>query len=304
MEKQYFGSRAEAPIGSFFGELIAPREGDKQKVFAVPENFDAGETTLTIDQSTIHLSIVVGARARATLFINYVPTSDAPICDIEIYLAEESTLTCTFLASASTQNIHIQQKSRLQAGAHFNWQNVTLSTGKIEHKAESFVVGHDATSDIDWVFYAHKKDQYTLTANNFFDAKNGGGEITMQGVAENTAHALCNGLINIGLDGQGTDTYLTESVLMLDPTAKVDAIPGLEIKTNDVKASHSATVSRVTAEDLYYFAARGIPMEEARQMFILGFLAGRLEQISNPEIQESVRQTLAQKYSSQSVLST
>ena len=156
---------------------------------------------------------------------------------------------------------------------------------------------------MDWIFYARDKEQYTLTATNTFEAQNGGGEITMQGVAEHTAHVLCNGLINIGLGGKGTDTYLTESVLMLDPTAKVDAIPGLEIKTNDVKASHSATVSRVTAEDLYYFAARGIPTVEARQMFIVGFLGGRLEKIVNSNIRESIEGALMQKYSTDAVVS-
>ena len=65
-------------------------------------------------------------------------------------------------------------------------------------------------------------------------------------------------MIEIGPEGTGTDACLTQEVLMLDPTAKVDAIPALEIRTNDVKASHSASVSRVTEEDLFYFGSRGL----------------------------------------------
>jgi Fe-S cluster assembly scaffold protein SufB len=91
-------------------------------------------------------------------------------------------------------------------------------------------------------------------------------------VAEGKAYVRCDGLLEIGPGGGGTDAYLTEDVLMLDPTAKIDAVPGLEIKTNDVKASHSATVSRVTPEDLFYFAARGISQAEARRMYVEGFL--------------------------------
>jgi Fe-S cluster assembly protein SufB/Fe-S cluster assembly protein SufD len=79
---------------------------------------------------------------------------------------------------------------------------------------------------------------------------------------------------------------------MLDPTAKVDAIPGLEIKTNDVKASHSATVSRVTSEDLFYFAARGIEETIARQMYIEGFLVEVVDKIEDSALQEEMKQVL------------
>jgi Fe-S cluster assembly scaffold protein SufB len=117
----------------------------------------------------------------------------------------------------------------------------------------------------------------------------------MKGVAEHTAHVFCDGMIEIGLQGGGTDTYLTENVLMLDGTAKVDAIPGLEIKTNDVKASHSATVSKVTPEDLFYFATRGIDETEARQMYIQGFLGDLTAKITDTAVQDILLEQIEQK---------
>ena len=78
------------------------------------------------------------------------------------------------------------------------------------------------------------------------------------------------------------DTYLTEAVLMLDPSARIDAVPALEIRTNDVKASHSATVSRVTPEDLFYLQSRGLPERSARTMFVDGFLRDLAHRIEEP----------------------
>jgi Fe-S cluster assembly scaffold protein SufB len=109
---------------------------------------------------------------------------------------------------------------------------------------------------------------------NMFEGTDGRGEILMKGVVEQAAKIRSRGTIKIGLQGKGTDSYLTQESLMLDATAKVDAVPALEIKTNDVKASHSATVAKVTAEDLFYFASRGIAEHDARKMFVLGFLSG------------------------------
>ena len=83
---------------------------------------------------------------------------------------------------------------------------------------------------------------------------------------------------------------------MLDRTAKVDAIPGLEIKTNDVKASHSATVSRVTEEDLFYFGSRGIAEREARRMFVEGFLGELVAKIGDSASRKAILEALEGKY--------
>ena len=133
-----------------------------------------------------------------------------------------------------------------------------------------------------------------ISVKNVFLGKRGGGEVTIKGIAQEKGNVRAYGLIDIGPQGGGTNTYLTEDVLMLDPTAKVDAIPALEIKTNDVKASHSATVSRVTEEDLFYFAARGIAEKQARRMYVDGFLSDLLIKIPTPAFQEKVAIALQQ----------
>ena len=118
----------------------------------------------------------------------------------------------------------------------------------------------------------------------------------MKGIAQDKAHAAAHGIIMIGPQGNGTDTYLTQSVLMLDATAKVDAVPALEIKTNDVKASHSASVARVSPEDLFYFASRGIPAKEARQMFVEGFLGEVVQRFPDETAEKTIMNALRDAY--------
>lgn len=201
---------------------------------------------------------------------------------VSVVLEEGASATVVCL-SRGTEGIVIQQEGEIAMGAHLHWINVTLGGG-IEQSLVSTCSGDGAVSTIDWAFRASDHEQQSLHARNIFSAGHGGGEITMKGVAEDTAHVAASGMIEIGLKGAGTHTYLTQNVLMLDPTAKVDAIPGLKIQTNDVKASHSATVSRVTPEDLFYFSARGIIEEEARRMYIEGFFGDILAHIADSKI--------------------
>lgn len=249
-------------------------------------------------ESATHIVILVGERSRVTFVEEATGGQDATWSHgVEIIANDEAQIEYISLQNVSaTVRPTIWQRSSIGAGATVHWHNTSMGGMQVVHQLLSTAVGQHATSSVDWIFYAKGIERQTLSATNSFQAGNGAGEITMKGVAEQKGHTVCNGMIEIGGKGTGTDTYLTEEVLMLDKTAKVDAIPGLEIKTNDVKASHSATVSRVTEEDLFYFAARGIDFTEARRMYIEGFLSDLTERILDSTAKETVRSAIAEKY--------
>lgn len=232
------------------------------------------------------LRLVLNARVSATIFL----TIEASEMTVDANIGPEANLAIICLQS-SKKPAKIVQRAKVAEGGRVHWHNVTLGSD-VTQELRSELTGSHARSDVDWIFRAANKDRQELTARNVFGAKSGEGEITIKGVASDHAHTFCDGMIEITEEGTGTDTYLTEDVLMLDKTAKVDAVPGLEIRTNDVKASHSATVSRVTAEDLFYFQSRGIREEHARQLYIEGFLGDLTERIEDHAIQTVILKSI------------
>ncbi len=240
--------------------------------------------SIALDGVESHLEVSVGHGARVTIF----DTSSSVLHSVSVTLEPESDVTYISLSTGSARKL----ESSVGEGASLHWHCTTLGGANDVHSLVSTCAGPNAVSNIDWIFSVSGKDKQSVTVRNIFAARNGGGEITLKGVAEQNAFAVCNGMIEITEQGTGTDTYLTEDVLMLDATAKVDAIPGLEIRTNDVKASHSATVSRVTVEDLFYFQSRGIDSLTARSMFVDGFLYELTERISQEKIRVAVQAAL------------
>jgi Fe-S cluster assembly scaffold protein SufB len=266
--------------------------------------------TNTHEWAATHVVVVVGKGSSLTIIEelfndqggeDYGPSGDNTGLwshGVEVFLEDGAELEYVSAQRADTgAHMFTQQRSSVGEEARMHWQNVTIGGETVQHDLVSDVRGMHGESSVDWIFYSKETEKQSISAHNIFHAKDGTGEITMKGVAEGKAHTVCNGMIDIELGGGGTDTYLTEDVLMLDKTAKVDAIPGLEIKTNDVKASHSATVSKVTAADLFYFASRGITEKEARQMYVLGFLGDLTQKISDEEERESVLEAITTKYS-------
>lgn len=255
----------------------------------IPPYYSSKEPiVISVNESKKDLSIDVGEGAHVT----FVETVESPCTSHTVCLMVDSLARVEFFSLNRANGIVIEQESILAADAHVRWCNLTIASGEVRHTLTSHVRGNRAKSTIDWAFYTKDSDRYVFSARNIFEAREGGGEVTIRGVAGEKAHVRCLGAIDIHPGGSGTDTHLTEEVLVLDPTAKVDIVPALEIRTNDVKASHSATVSRVTPEELFYFGARGIVESDARRMYIDGFLKSVYEQSAIPAWLKLVEQSL------------
>ena len=265
--------------------LFVPRDAHSQSI----QTYDIGARN-----SRLIILLEEGATVQARVWLGCAESHSSHTT--EIFLEDGAELSLLFVQESDAPSLTIRQRSAIGANTKLSMQNVSLGSAQLEHSFLSDVLGVQAESSVDWLFYSKHAEQQHIHACNVFHARDGSGEITMKGVAEDKAHMVCTGMIDIELGGGGTDTYLREDVLMLDRTAKVDAVPGLEIKTNDVKASHSATVSRVTEEDLFYFASRGIPQRAAREMYILGFLGGITRRIADERERASVLEAIERKY--------
>ena len=108
------------------------------------------------------------------------------------------------------------------------------------------------------------------------------------GKAENKV----KGMIRIEKNAPSTNAYFTHNSLLLSPTARVATSPALEIETNEVKASHQATVGHLDADTLFYLHSRGIPLPEAKKLVLVSFAHEHLHEISDIAARDSVSKYL------------
>lgn len=283
--------KAEAEL---LGTLLNVHEGADVQMYHIFSSIDEPfELHHKEPVSHILISVEPGVTVQ---FHEYITSEQDCHCSVELYVADNAHVTFTSFQNANAEHVQVRQRSKLGAHASVRWCNVTLGGQQVEHDLCNDIAGQHSESSVDWLFYAKEAEQQKISARNMFNASHGGGQMLMKGVAEHRAHVVCNGMIDIGLQGGDTDTYLTEDVLMLDSTAQVDAIPGLEIKTNEVKASHSATVKRLAPDDLFYFECRGIPEQTARHMYVVGFLEAVTNRVDDPDLAQAVHEMVEAKY--------
>jgi len=227
---------------------------------------------LLITDSNVHVLMLLKEQSSLQINLKFEPNEKESSLKIEVELKDGAELQLSVELSKGISKTSVIQRCRVGSNAILKLKNITLGE-LVEQDLVCEANGTNATSDIEWVFHAKSKDKQKLSVRNVFNKENGKGEVTLKGVSEDQAYVSLNGLIEVGTQGGGSDVFLREDILMLDPNAKVDTVPSLEIKNDDVKASHSASIRRISPEELFYFASRGVDQEKTRRMYINGFLS-------------------------------
>jgi len=106
-----------------------------------------------------------------------------------------------------------------------------------------------------------------------YDKKHLTGETEIRAVVEDGGNLKLKGKILIEKDAVGAEAFLRFKVLLLGGNAKAEVDPELEILTNDVKASHAASVGQVDEEQIFYLMSRGFSKEKAIELIVEAFLA-------------------------------
>ena len=97
------------------------------------------------------------------------------------------------------------------------------------------------------------------------------------------------GAWKIEKNANGADTYFSHHTLLLSQGASAKTAPFLEIKTDDVKAGHSASVGKVDEDALFYLLSRGLSETMARALLVQGFFEIELAGIADKKIKNKVR---------------
>ncbi len=96
------------------------------------------------------------------------------------------------------------------------------------------------------------------------------------------AHSLFEyrGLIDVLSKASGTQASQVSKSILLADSARAQAMPMLQVRTNHVQCTHGAAIGNLDLEQIMYLQARGIGVDRARALLLSGFLMQALEVIA------------------------
>jgi Fe-S cluster assembly protein SufB/Fe-S cluster assembly protein SufD len=216
----------------------------------------------------------------------------------EVHLHEGAEVTYGSINNMSQNvNIFTNKKAMGARDSKIVWSTGLLGGAFTRSRLESVMNESGASSENVEVVFGAGTQRFDTVSNITHKGPNTSGHAISKGVVKDKAKSIFKGMIRIEENAKNSRAYLAEHGMILSKDAVADAIPGLEIATNEVKATHSASVSQINEEEIFYLNSRGLSEDEAKKLIIVGFFEPLVERIPVPEVAKRIRRIIDLKWS-------
>lgn len=101
--------------------------------------------------------------------------------------------------------------------------------------------------------------------------KNTRSTIISKGIAADFSHNSYRGLVKVVPKAAGARNYTQCDSMLVGSNCSANTFPYIEVANAESQVEHEASTSKLNEEQLFYFRARGISMEDAISMIVNGF---------------------------------
>jgi Fe-S cluster assembly protein SufD len=241
--------------------------GAEAKASLMTTSAHFGSTEVFFQSGLIDIALDDASHLEHSLYLD-LPKKAWGFAALRSTLKKQSTLECI---NASTGSKSARQDYR-----------VTLLGEESDAKI----------SGLCWLEENHQSHVHVLVEHI---APNCTSDQFFKGALSGISHSSFTGKIFVGQKAQKTQAYQLNNNLLLAEGPVAYSKPGLEILADDVKASHGATMTQLSDDQLFYLKSRGLSEETAKTLLVLGFCKEILDKISCKSLKQQALDSL-EKY--------
>ena len=193
---------------------------------------------------------------------------------LECYVGSNSGLEVVTLQAMNEKNSvnFSNRKAFIEKDAKMSWYMGLFGGQLSRYKIDNIMKGQGASAEDVEIIFGINDQSFDVTSNLIHYGPNTRGRVLSKSVMKDNSKSLFKGMIKIDKNGKSAESFLAGHAILLDKGAKSDTIPGLEIETNEVRATHSASVAQIDENQIFYLMCRGLSNEEAKREIVSGFL--------------------------------
>jgi len=250
---------------------------DAPKTSVVEQNFILAEeeAKLVFLEELYSKGLPVPALVASTTEILARPNSHIDFSSIQL-LDDQTT-------HVSNRAVEVANDSRATVSA------LSLGASLSRSRSNFLLNGRGSFAEGFEIFFTDGRQRYDYETNLIHNSPDSTGSAQARGVLKGESVSIFKGMIKIVNAAKNSKSYLAHHAMILERTAKSDGIPSLEIENNEVRATHSASVAQIDEEQLFYLEARGLSLDEARKMIVLGFFEPVLSRVPIEQTREGAR---------------
>lgn len=225
------------------------------------------ERTLIIVDDNSHLHYVEGCTA---------PTySDSSLhaAVVEIYVGKNSSCRYTTIQNWAVNVLNLVTKRALvEENGTMEWIDGNIGSRATMKYPACILKGDNSSGTCITISVATKDQQQDSGARMIHIGKNTTSNIISKSISRLGGNATYRGKVDIKESAVNSEAIVKCDSLILDSASKSDAYPTNVCRNVSSNIEHEATVSRVNEESLFYLMSRGLTMEKATELIVLGFI--------------------------------
>ncbi len=214
--------------------------------------------------------IVVEKGAKVSILEEISSEGDA-LCSETVYIMEGAEAAIAKVHGESGGVVSYQQ-CILEKNAGLVNSNMWIGGTLVMANTCNILNGEGASAKEYSLLAAKGSQHFDLGYTTVHRAAGTESHCAFRSALKDSSRMVFDGMIRIEEGAKQTNALLECHSMILGEKASSNQIPGLEIKTDDVRATHSATVARLDEEELFYLQSRGLTHEGAKKMVVKSFL--------------------------------
>ena len=148
------------------------------------------------------------------------------------------------------------------------------------------LTGPGSAAAIYGIVFPHRGSTVTLETHQDHHCPDTKSMLLVKSVMSDHTQFHFYGNIRIASGARHADAYQKNMNLLVGSDTHVESQPMLEILHHDVTCSHGVWTSPIPEEPIWYMKTRGIEEQEAKNLYIHGFLDEILTHISSKKIHD------------------
>lgn len=265
MLSNYFFALSSALFSD--GLIVAVDDGVSADIFL--------ETALPASGADM-LVICVGTRSKITIHEKFSSKNNGGMAGRTVLVGAGEDACVVYAESplpSSQKLFFINKKAFAEDGARVSFiEAFEHRNGFLKSESAIFLGGKKSRADIITLMQTDEAAMCDTSASVFHEADGAVSDIFAVGTASGLSKIIYRGLINVSKGIHGGAGKQEGNFIIRSPHAEIDAIPSLEVASDDVKTSHSLSVRRLSEDSLFYPRTRGFPSRDAESIIIRGLM--------------------------------
>ena len=214
-------------------------------------------------------------------YVHYVEGCTAPIYKtdslhsavVEIVVKKNARVRYTTIQNWSN-NVYnlVTKRTTVAEGGTMEWVDGNIGSKVTMKYPACFLLGEHAKGETLSIAFAGEGQHQDAGAKMVHAAPNTSSSIVSKSVARGGGRTSYRGLVQVLEGATNSKSSVVCDALLVDTISRSDTYPYVDVREDDVQMGHEATVSKVSADQLFYLMSRGMSEEEAMAMIVRGFV--------------------------------